>query len=84
MLDVETLQGHLMEQLDRLATANGDDLKAEVERAKAMVGVASELNDSVSRQLEVTRIVMAVKGQSEIVQNTVDHLISLPGAPSAS
>lgn len=78
MLNVEVLQGHLMDQLDRLATAKGDELKEEVSRAKAMVGVASQLNDSVSKQLEVTKIVMAVKGQSEIVDATVDHLIGLP------
>lgn len=78
MLNVEVLQGHLMDQLDRLATAKGDELKEEVSRAKAMVGVASQLNDSVSKQLEVTKIVMAVKGQSEIVDATVDRLIGLP------
>ncbi|OHD24178.1 MAG: hypothetical protein A2Y38_24815 [Spirochaetes bacterium GWB1_59_5] len=56
------LNDHLFGQLDRLTTAKGDNLRVEIDRAKAMSNVANNIIENAKLALEAQRTLGAGKG----------------------
>jgi hypothetical protein len=52
---LSTLNDHLFEQLDRLSSSKGEALKVEIERTRAMAGLAKEMTENAKLALEVQR-----------------------------
>lgn len=65
MSTLKDLNKHLFDQLDRLATANKADLETEVERAKTIVGVSSQIIQAHATQLDAVRLVAQYKGLNQ-------------------
>lgn len=64
--NINTLNNQLFDQLKRLNTdINGDDLKAEIERAKAMSGIASEIFKGAKLQLDAADLIAKGKVYKE-------------------
>lgn len=64
MNNLSNLNGYLFEALDRLSAPglDGDELKTEVERAKAVSAVADKVIDTANIAVEVYRIKQEVRG----------------------
>lgn len=52
----------LMDQLARLNNATPEDLKVEIERSRAMAGVANAINSNAKTMMEITKTQAQLKG----------------------
>lgn len=74
MNNITTLRNHLFEQLDRLKKSNGDDLKEEIEKSKAIIEVSSEILKSANTEAEIMKSVKELA--SGFVPDTIGHVIN--------
>lgn len=80
---LDTVKESLLAELEALDGLKGDELKAEIARAKAKVEIAGQVNAYVSNQIAVTRLVVQTRGNSsEEINRAVDGLIGLPEGES--
>lgn len=58
MSNLNDLSGHLFDQLQRLNTAalKGDDLKDEIERSKAISGIAKDITNNARLMLDAATL----------------------------
>lgn len=66
---ITDLNGHLFEQLERLNQDDlkGEDLKAEVDRAKAMTQIASQIVQSTKVTIEAMKMVKDEFTKDEVI-----------------
>ena len=65
MSTLKDLNKHLFDQLGRLAKADKDELETEVERAKTIVGVSSQIIQAHATQLDAVKLVAHYKGLNQ-------------------
>lgn len=79
MAGMEVVRQSLIEELGALDGLKGDDLKAEIERARAKVAIAKEVNSYVTNQIAVTKLVVQTRSAASTdVSRAIDGLIGPP------
>ncbi len=74
MNNITTLRSHLFEQLDRLKKSDGENLKEEIEKSKAVIQISSEILKTASIEAEIIKSVKELS--SGFVPDTIGHLIN--------
>jgi len=69
MNNITTLRNHLFDQLDRLKKIKGDELKDEIEKSKAIIGISSEILRSATTEAEI------IKSVKELASGFVPDII---------
>ena len=62
MSTLKDLNAHLFAQLDKLAKSDKSELATEVERAKMIQGISSEIIEAHKTQLEAVKLIAQYKG----------------------
>jgi hypothetical protein len=66
------LNDHLFTQMNRLANSKGDELKVEIERTRAMAGLAKEMTENAKLALEARRCLGNKPDTPEMLQVGAD------------
>lgn len=74
MNNITTLRNHLFEQLDRLRKSNGDDLKEEIDKSKAIIEVSSEILRTANVEADIIKSVKELA--SGFVPDAIGHIVN--------
>lgn len=74
MNNITTLRSHLFEQLDRLKKSNGESLKEEIEKAKSIINVSSEILKTATIEAEIIKSVKELS--SGFVPDVIGHVLN--------